>query len=257
MADTVRGAATRSTSTVVLLGCSLAAWIVTVWYALDMPAAPGTMGLGVLGFVALWTVMMAAMMLPSIHPVVSLYLQRLRSEPSRRVRDLRTGALVAGYLTTWSVFGVVAFGLARAGGTLAEREPTAATWVGAGALVAAGLYQFSPVKNLCLRHCRSPITLLLHYANVKGRTRDLQVGVRHGAFCVGCCWGLMVVLLVVGVMNLAWMAAIAAVVLVEKTWRYGPVFAKVLGVAIVAFALFVPSHPELLPGLHQSMAMSM
>jgi predicted metal-binding membrane protein len=95
--DTVRGAAYRSTSTVVVLvGCSVAAWIVTVWYAVDMPAAPGTMGLDVLGFIALWTVMMAAMMLPSVHPVVSLYLHRLRSESSARLRGLRTSALVAG-----------------------------------------------------------------------------------------------------------------------------------------------------------------
>jgi predicted metal-binding membrane protein len=239
---------------VVLVGCSLAAWIVTVWYAVDMPAAPGTMGLGVLGFVALWTVMMAAMMLPSVHPVVSLYLHRLRSEPSGRVRALRTTGLVAGYLTTWSAFGLVAFGLARAGGELADRSQNVAPWVGAGALVAAGLYQLTPVKDFCLSHCRSPISFLLHYGNVKGRARDFQVGVRHGAFCVGCCWGLMVVLLVVGIMSLGWMAAIATVVLLEKTWRHGPALAKVLGIALIGFAAFVPSHPELLPGLHQTMS---
>jgi predicted metal-binding membrane protein len=245
----------RSTSVVVLVGCSVAAWVVTVWYAVDMPAAPGTMGLGVLGFVALWTVMMAAMMLPSVHPVVSLYLHRLRSEPSGRVRVLRTTGLVAGYLTTWSAFGLVAFGLARAGGELAERSPDAAPWVGAGALVAAGLYQFTPAKDFCLSHCRSPISFLLHYGNVKGRARDFQVGVRHGAFCVGCCWGLMVGLLVVGIMSLGWMAAIATVVLLEKTWRHGPVLARVLGIALIGFAVFVPSHPALLPGLHQTMSM--
>ena len=255
MADTARGAALRSTSVLVLVGCSLVAWVVTIWYAVDMPAAPGTMGRGLLGFVALWTVMMAAMMLPSVHPVVSLYLHRLRREPSRRVRTLRTSALVAGYLTTWGAFGLVAFGLARAGGELADRSPDVAPWVGAGLLVAAGLYQLTPAKDFCLSHCRSPVSFLLHYGTVRGRARDFQVGLRHGAFCVGCCWGLMVVLLVVGIMSLGWMAAIAAVVLLEKTWRHGPALARLLAPAIIVFAVFVPSHPELLPGLHQTMSM--
>jgi predicted metal-binding membrane protein len=257
MVDTARGAALRSTSVLVLAGCSLAAWLVTVLYAMDMPAAPGTMGLGVLGFVGLWTLMMAAMMLPSVHPVVSLYLHRLRAEPSTRVRGLRTAGLVAGYLTTWTGFGLVAFALARGGGELADRSPTVAPWVGATALVAAGLYQLTPAKDFCLSHCRSPISFLLHYGNVKGPARDFQVGLRHGAFCVGCCWGLMVVLLAVGVMSLGWMAAIAAAVLLEKTWRHGVGLSRVLAVALVAFAVLVPSHPELLPGLHQTMSMGM
>jgi predicted metal-binding membrane protein len=252
MTITARGAGFRSTSTVVLVACSLAAWVVTAWYAVDMPAAPGTMGLGVIGFVALWTVMMAAMMLPSVHPVVSLYLHRLRSDPHRR---LRTSALVAGYLAIWGAFGLLAYGLARSGGALATDASGAARWVGAGALVAAGAYQLTPAKDFCLSHCRSPISFLLHYGNLSGRARDFRVGLRHGAFCVGCCWGLMVVLLVVGIMSLVWMAAIAAVVLLEKTWRHGPALGKLLGVALVGFALLVPSHPELLPGLHQTMAM--
>ena len=255
--STPRGAAIRSTSVLVLVGCSLAAWLVTVLYAVDMPAAPGTMGLDVLQFVGLWTVMMAAMMLPSISPLVSLYLRRIRSEPSGRVRTLRTSALVAGYLVTWACFGVVAFALARLGDELVTRSPTAAPWVGAGALVAAGVYQLTPLKDFCLSHCRSPVTFLLHYGSLKGRTRDFQIGLRHGLFCVGCCWGLMVVLVVVGIMSLGWMAAIAAAVLLEKTWRHGRALSRALGVALVAFALFVPNHPELLPGLHETTPMSM
>ena len=129
-----------------------------------------------------------------------------------------------------------------------EHSPSTATWVGVAALVAAGLYQFTPMKDFCLSHCRSPISFLLHYGNLKGRARDFQVGVRHGAFCVGCCWGLMVVLLVVGIMSLGWMAAIATVVLLEKTWRHGPALSKALGVAIIVFAVFVPSHPGLCQG---------
>jgi predicted metal-binding membrane protein len=256
MLDIARGAVRRSTSVLVLVGCSLAAWLVTALYAVGMPAAPGTMGLGAIGFVALWTVMMAAMMLPSVSPVVSLYLHSLRSEPSAPVRALRTTMLVAGYLATWGAIGLVAFGTARAGGALAERSPAVAPWVGAAALVVAGMYQFTPLKDFCLSHCRSPVAFLLHYGALKGRARDFRVGLRHGAFCVGCCWGLMVVLLVVGVMSLGWMAAIAAVVLLEKTWRHGVGLSKATGVALILFALLVPSHPELLPGLHQTMSMT-
>jgi predicted metal-binding membrane protein len=252
--STTRGVA-GSTSTVVLVLCSLAAWLVTMLYAVDMPAAPGTMGLGVLGFIALWTVMMAAMMLPSVSPVVSLYLYRLRSEPSGSVRGLRTSALVAGYLTAWTCYGFVAFALARLGQELATRSPTVAPWVGAGGLVTAGVYQLTPLKDLCLSHCRSPISFLLHYGSLKGRARDFRVGFHHGAFCVGCCWGLMVVLVAVGVMSLGWMAAIAAVVLLEKTWRHGRALSAALGVALIVFAALVPTHPELLPGLYETMPM--
>src|SRR4051795_8642144 len=97
----------RSTTSLLLIACSLAAWLVTIVYTVDMPAAPGTMGLDVVQFVGLWTVMMAAMMLPSVSPLVSLYLHRIRSEPSGLVRARRTSALVAGYLAAWSCFGVV------------------------------------------------------------------------------------------------------------------------------------------------------
>lgn len=253
--STLRGVTVRPTSSVALVLCSLGAWFVTAVFAVDMPAAPGTMGLGVFGFVGLWTVMMAAMMLPSVAPLVSLYLRRISSEPSAGARAARTSALVVGYLTVWSGVGVVAFALARLGDALATRSPTLAPWVGAGALVVAGAYQLTPLKDFCLSQCRSPISFLLHYANLKGRTRDFRVGLRHGLFCVGCCWGLMVVLVVVGVMSLAWMAAIAAAVLLEKTWRHGRALGRALGAALIVFAVLVPGHPALLPGLHATMSM--
>jgi predicted metal-binding membrane protein len=253
--STSRGVIVRPTSSVALLVCSLAAWCATALYAVDMPAAPGTMGLGIVGFVALWALMMTAMMLPSVAPLVSLYLHRIGSEPSARTRAARTSALVAGYLTTWSCVGVVAFGLARLGDRLATTSPTSAPWVGAAALVLAGVYQVTPLKDFCLSQCRSPISFLLHYSNLKGRAKDFRVGLQHGVFCVGCCWGLMIVLLVVGVMSLPWMAAIAAAVLLEKTWRHGRVLGRAVGAALIVFAVFVPSHPALLPGLHATMSM--
>ena len=213
------------------------------------------MGLGLLGFLGVWTLMMAAMMLPALAPLTSTYLRSIRAVRSRRVRAIRTTALVAGYLLTWIGFGVVAYAAAALSGLLAEAAPDVAPWVGAGVLAAAGAYQLTPLKDFCLRHCRSPVAFLLHVSGYKGRLRDVRVGMYHGVYCVGCCWGLMVVLIAVGVMNLAWMAVLTAVIFLEKTWKYGPVLSRITGAALIVFALFVPAHPELLPGLHMMTAM--
>lgn len=242
-----------STSSLLLAFCALIAWLLTFVSASGMAAGPGTMGRGLLGFLVLWALMMSAMMLPSVSPVAAMYLRGLRNEPSGPVRGLRTTELVVGYLAAWTAYGVVAYTLARIGGELAERSPDAAPWVGAGALVVAGTYQLTPVKDVCLAHCRSPVGFLLHFGSIQGRLRDLRVGFYHGGYCVGCCWGLMLVLVVVGVMNLVWMVAIAAAVLVEKSWNHGKGFSIAVGIGLIGFAFFVPSHPELLPGLHATM----
>jgi predicted metal-binding membrane protein len=243
----------RSTSSVVLVVCALIAWLLTFVSASGMSAGPGTMGRGFAGFLVLWTLMMTAMMLPSVSPVAAMYLRTLQTEPSQAVRAVRTGELVVGYLAAWTAYGVIAYALARVSGQLAEGSPDAAPWVGAGALVVAGIYQLTPLKDVCLAHCRSPIGFLLHFGGIKGRSKDLRVGFFHGGFCVGCCWGLMLVLIVVGVMNLVWMVVIAATVLVEKTWTHGKAFSIAVGVGLIGFAFFVPSHPGLLPGLHATM----
>jgi predicted metal-binding membrane protein len=218
-----------------------------------MGAQAGTMGLDLVGFLALWTAMMAAMMLPSVAPVTSLYVRGLRAEPRPVVRGARGTGLVLGYLVAWAGFGLVAYLLASLGGRLADGAPHAATWVATGAVVAAGVYQLTPLKDLCLSHCRSPVGFLLHY----GRSKDLRVGVLHGGYCVGCCWGLMLTLLVLGVMNLAAMMAIALAVLIEKTWRHGKAFSIALGVALLVFGVLIPSHPSWVPGLHSSMQPAM
>jgi predicted metal-binding membrane protein len=243
----------RASSTRVLLLAAMVAWVLTVASTSGMAAEPGTMGRGLAGFLVLWALMMSAMMLPSVSPFAALYLRGIRADTRPAVRGLRTGALLIGYLAAWTAYGAVAFALARLGGHLAEHSPDAAPWVGAGALVVAGLYQLTPLKDFCLAHCRSPIGFLLHYGRMHGRLKDLRVGFLHGGFCVGCCWGLMLVLIAVGVMNLAWMVAIAAVVLIEKTWAYGRAAGIAVGVGLIVFATFVPAHPGLVPGLHSSM----
>ena len=242
-------------SWIALLAAAALAWVLTVRSASGMPPGPGTMGRDLPGFVVLWVLMMAAMMLPSVAPTVGLYLHTLRARSTGRTRALRSAGLVTGYLLTWAAFGVLAFAAARAGGHLASGAPQTAAWVGAILLAGAGVYQLTPLKDRCLSHCRSPLGFLVHFGGFSGRLRDLRVGLYHGAYCVGCCWGLMLVLIVVGVMNLAWMIGLAAVVFLEKTWRHGKAFSVLVGTALIVFACFVPWHHALIPGLHMTGAM--
>jgi predicted metal-binding membrane protein len=240
-----------------LLAAAALAWVLTVRSASGMAPGPGTMGQGLWGFLVLWGLMMAAMMLPAVAPVVSMYLRTLRAHSTGWTRAGRSTSLVMGYLCAWEAFGLAAFGAAWAGGELAARAPNAASWVGALVLAGAGLYQVTPLKDRCLSHCRSPLGFLMHFGSYTGRLRDLRVGFYHGGYCVGCCWGLMVVLIVVGVMNLAWMAALAGAVFLEKAWRHGRAFSLVLGVALIGYACFVPWNPGLVPGLHMAPTMPM
>jgi predicted metal-binding membrane protein len=240
---------------VALIGCAALAWYLTFSGFAGMPAGPGTMGLELWGFLGVWTLMMAAMMLPALAPLTSTYLRTIWAVRSPRARVVRTAGLVGGYLLAWIGFGVVAYAAAALAALLAEGASDTAPWVGAGVLAVAGAYQLTPLKDFCLRHCRSPVAFLLHVSGYRGRTRDVRVGMYHGVYCVGCCWGLMVVLIAVGVMNLAWMAVLTMVIFLEKTWKYGPVLSRITGVSLIVFALFVPAHPELLPGLHMSVPM--
>jgi predicted metal-binding membrane protein len=231
---------------------AVAAWFVTVAQARGMAIGPGTMGMDLPIFVGTWVVMMAAMMFPSVAPVAILWTRAIYRKEVGGARARRISEFVAGYLVAWTAFGLVAFAALLGTGWLAERTPDAARWLGVGIFALAGTYQLTPLKNVCLRHCRSPVAHLLHYGNVKGLARDLRVGLSHGLYCVGCCWGLMVVLIALGAMNVAAMAALAAVISLEKLWRRGVGFARVAGVALIVLAVLAAFHPSLLPGLHVS-----
>jgi predicted metal-binding membrane protein len=207
------------------------------------------MGMPFALFVAFWITMMAAMMLPSVAPVSITWARGIGRQSSGLRRAARTTQFLAGYLLAWGAFG----GLAYAGLAILERtlrmHPDVGRWVGAAAFAAAGLQQLGPLKDVCLRHCRSPFGQLLHYAQFHGWARDLRVGVHHGSYCVGCCWGLMVLLVPLGVMNIAAMAAIAAVIFLEKLWHRGPLLARISGAAFLVFAVLAPFQPWLLPGI--------
>lgn len=234
-----------------------AGWAVTVAQARSMGNGPGTMGLALLPFLGLWILMMAAMMLPSVTPVAVLWTRTICGTSTGPGRAARMSMFLGGYVLVWAACGAVAFAALTGTGRLLTASPTAAKWLGVSIFVTAGLYQLTPWKDWCLRRCRSPIGALLYYAGFKGRGRDLRVGVHHGVTCVGCCWGLMIVLIAVGVMNLAAMAALAVVIFAEKLWRHGKPFGQAAGLALVAIGVLAIWFPSLLPGLHAAIMPTM
>lgn len=237
------GLPTREVALLLILAA--AAWAVTVTAARGMAGMTGTMGLGLAAFVPLWILMMAAMMFPSVAPTAALYAKTVQGNRSARI-----AGLVAGYLAVWAAAGLPAYGLAWLADWLTGRHPGAAHAVGVAVFAVCGIYQLSSLKDRCLAHCRSPLALLLHYGSYRGRFRDVRVGVHHGGYCLACCWGLMAILIAVGMMNVLVMAGLAALVLVEKVWAHGPAAARLAGAAALALAVAIIWFPWLAPGLH-------
>lgn len=229
-----------------LFGLAVAAWWFTVDQMRGMDAGPGS-ALGSLGwFLGIWAVMMAAMMLPSIWPTVALY-ARMTGERSPAAPLV----FVAGYLIIWTAAGLLAFAVSETGRRLLGSVLTwdgGGRWLAGGILVAAAVYELTPAKAVCLRHCRTPLGFLLgHWRD--GLAGALRMGMTHGAWCLGCCWALMASLFALGIMSIVWMAFVTALIAVEKLlpWRrlavYGvAAFLLVLGVLIVVA-------PEAVPGL--------
>jgi predicted metal-binding membrane protein len=235
---------------IALAALAAAAWAITVAQARNMGNGPGTMGLALLPFLGLWVLMMVAMMLPSVAPVAVLWTRSISGVSTGLGRVARMGGFLSGYLLAWAACGTVAFAVLAGTGRLLTVSAAAAKWLGVAIFIAAGIYQLTPWKDWCLRRCRSPVGALLYYIGFKGRSRDVRVGLHHGATCVGCCWGLMIVLVAVGVMNVAVMAALAVVIFVEKLWRYGKPFGQAVGMVLVAAGVLAIWFPWLLPGLH-------
>ncbi|GGQ56964.1 hypothetical protein GCM10010216_18140 [Streptomyces flaveolus] len=227
------------------------AWILTVGQARDMGVEPGTMGMALPLFLLLWVTMMAAMMLPSMAPVALTWARGIGRRSSGWSRAGRTLEFTGGYLLVWTAFGLLAYAALAFTGDLVDDHPAAGRWIGSVAFLLAGLYQLGPLKNVCLRHCRDPMSQLVRYAGFRQPARDLRVGLHHGGYCVGCCAGLMVVLVPLGVMNVAAMAGLAVLVFVEKLWSRGPLLAGAVGVALLVLAVLAPFQDWLLPGLQE------
>ena len=190
-------------------------------------------------FLGAWTLMMAAMMLPSATPMILLH--RLGADGAGRVRsELRTGVFVGGYLLVWASIGVGVWLSARIVDALFP--PDARALGIAAILLVAGVYQFTPLKATCLRACRTPMDFLLTHW-YRGMSGALRLGIEHGLYCLGCCWALTAVFAGAGAMGLTWAAVVALAVFVEKVLPHGVAFGRAMGVALMAGAAIVAAWP--------------
>jgi predicted metal-binding membrane protein len=226
------------------------AWVLTVRQADGMGHAPGTMGMALPAFLGMWTAMMAAMMFPSVATLAVIWVRSINQQTTGLTRGRRLVSFLAGYLISWAGYGVLAYAALLGTDHLIDTAPDGARWLGVAVFAVAGAYQLTSLKDACLTHCRSPLGQVVHYGNYRGRLRDLRVGLHHGAYCVGCCWGLMLVLVAVGVMNIPVMVAIAAAIFAEKLWSRGQWLSKLIGVGLLLLATAMPFHPNLAPALH-------
>jgi predicted metal-binding membrane protein len=201
-----------------------------------MAKAAWTLGYAGIMF-TMWWVMMAAMMLPSAAPILLLFARINRKEKSAGRPFIPTGIFAAGYLVAWGGFSVLATGLQWALERLGLLSPMMATtdyWLGGAILLAAGAWQLTPIKGMCLRHCRSPMGFLVQSWR-PGRGGAFRMGLEHGSFCLGCCWFLMGLLFFGGIMNLFWVIGLAGFVLLEKTVPIGSWIGRILGVGVAAW----------------------
>lgn len=192
--------------------------------------------------IAMWWTMMVAMMTPSAAPTILLFAHVHRHAQLRGafVAIAPTASFVAGYLVVWLFFSLLAtglqFALESAGLESAMGMGSQSRWLSATVLVAAGLYQFSPLKDACLSLCRAPFAFLTRYWQ-PGASGAFRLGLRHGAWCLGCCWVLMILLFVGGVMNLAWIAGLTVLVMAEKWLAPGRAVARTVGALLIAWGL--------------------
>jgi predicted metal-binding membrane protein len=228
-----------------LLALAAVGWWSTVDEMQGMDGGPWTQ-LGALGwFVGIWVVMMAAMMFPSVAPTVALYSRMTKSRSP--VAPL---LFTSGYLVAWTSVGVLAFAVATAGGRISGdllAWDRAGRWIAGATLIVAAVYELTPLKDVCLGKCRSPLGFLLG-AWRSGRSGALQMGVRHGTWCIGCCWALMASLFALGVMSVVWMGVVAGLIAFEKlipsrrTATYGTAaILLVLGVLLIAAPDAIPA----------------
>lgn len=233
---------------------SIAAWV-------GLLSVPGPAGMGgmardpisplvALGlFLLMWTTMMVAMMVPAALPMVLIFHRVSVDRRRKGAASVPTWVFVAGYLAVWTASGAAFYELEGAVRWLAgpsagmARLPATIT---ALAFLAAGAYQLTPLKTVCLRHCRSPLGfVMLHWR--EGVVGAVRMGVVHGAYCLGCCWALMVILLGVGVMNLAWMGLLTLLIFVEKVLPGGILAGRMVGGGLIALGLLALARPALLP----------
>ena len=234
-----------------VVAVALVCWIVAIRRMRGMDMGPGT-DLGSFPFfLGVWVTMMAAMMLPAALPMVLVFDRVGRERRARGRRAVPTALFAATYLVVWAAGGVVAFLLYRA---VKAADFSWLAWdaqgpkIAGGAVAAAGLYELSTLKRACLRHCRGPMHFVLGGWK-DGTWGAVAMGLEHGAYCVGCCWGLMLVLFGVGVMSITWMLVISAIVFAQKVLPGGERLRVPLAIALVAAGVWIALAPGSVPRL--------
>ena len=236
----------------VLLVLAAAAWAVIIWQSrmMDDDEMMGpTMGLAAPVFLAIWITMMVAMMFPTAMPMILTFARVQAGKTARGQAAVPVGVFVAAYLLVWIAFGAAAFALASVAEELAERSMWLmdnAARIGAVVVVAAGVYQLSPLKKTCLSKCRSPMSWLLNSWR-DGIGGALRLGIEHGVYCLGCCWLLFVILFPLGMMNIAAMALITVLIFAEKSLPMSTVASSLAALGLIAYGVLVLTFPDILP----------
>jgi predicted metal-binding membrane protein len=246
-----------------LLALAAAAWAALVWHSadadMDITMASSTMGLRAPLFLTIWVIMMVAMMFPTAAPMILTFHKVQAGKRQRGDAFVSTWVFVAAYILVWTLAGVAAYAGALAAEAIAARaalSPATAARIGGTVLVAAGIYQLTPLKDLCLSKCRTPITFIMMSWR-DGAAGALRMGLLHGAYCLGCCWLLFVILFPLGIMNIAAMVIITLVIFAEKTLPWGRLAPRAAAVALVLYGAVVITTPELLPTFQKNDGMAM
>lgn len=235
-----------------LLALAAAAWALLIWQGMQANATMAmspTMGMGAALWLAIWVVMMVAIMFPTAAPMILMFAQVSAGKQQRQQPFVPTWVFVSAYLLVWALVGVLAYAAAIGAERLASQSP----WlmansgrVGGGVLIAAGLYQFSPLKHRCLAKCRSPLGFIMTSWR-DGYGGAFRMGLEHGVYCLGCCWLLFVILFPLGMLNVAAMATITLLIFAEKSLPRGHRIAQFGAVALIAYGLLAVFAPEVLP----------
>jgi predicted metal-binding membrane protein len=240
-----------------LLILAAASWALLIWQSATMNSQAMGMGMGLtMGmstglFIAIWVVMMIAMMFPTAAPMILMFTTVYAGKRQQSQAFVPTWVFVSAYLLIWTLFGLMAYPLALGADRLAGQSMwlmTNAPRIGGALLVVAGLYQLSPLKHMCLAKCRTPLQFIL------GSWRDgyggaFRMGFVHGAYCLGCCWFLFVLLFPLGIMNIAVMALLTALIYAEKSFPLGRQISQIAGVALIVYGVIVIFVPAALPAV--------
>ncbi len=235
-----------------LLALAGVAWVLLAW---QWATADGdmslTMGMGAPLFIAIWVAMMVAMMFPTAAPMILTFASVHKNNEAQRRPFVRTWVFTASYMVIWTLFGVLAYGVAVSLQEIANHE----SWlmdnagrIGGGVLVLAGIYQISPLKYACLSRCRTPLTWVLTSWR-EGYVGSFRMGLEHGLYCLGCCWMLFVILFPLGVMNIGVMALLTLLIFAEKSTPFGRQIAGLAAIGLLVYGALVIIEPGLLPNM--------